>query len=368
MDAASVRFLRTVVLLAPLAAGPAWGGCPPRPAGVTPPPERQQVDLERELAQPWQAGGGIAVFCGPDGQPQAGRLPAPPRDAAEEQARRAEHFALARKLNMAKKGEAHPRGLPLAKAQFELLERFALGDAGAVWLREVADDTLRLFNKGYLDYDRALWASAVQQGRLPALSRLVTGKLTEAALFAGDARVFKFSGYAGPGAMAHPGAIGLGDAGLRCQFPASSELVDPHAILSHEFGHTRYGDPASGGTLLGEARTVERYENPVRVRNGFEPRALYFERVNQGALEAKKDSLIDRLLNLERQKGISVKDMSAVDRYHCDCPGPLPIILECEVRERPGAQDAASPGYEHDCKVNWKPEPAMLPTLPPLTK
>jgi len=61
---------------------------------------------------------------------------------------------------------------------------------------------------------------------------------------------------------------------------------------------------------------VERYENPVRVRNGYEARALYFERVNQGALKARKDSLVDRLLHLNVQKGISVKDMSAVDRYH----------------------------------------------------
>ena len=312
------RGIRIFVLLAPLfATAVAWGACPPKPAGVLPPSvERQQVDLERELDQPWQAGGEIVVFCGPEGLPQAGRLPHPPRDAAEEQARRGEHFALARKLNMAKKGEAHPLGLPLAKEQSALLQRFAMGDAGAVWLREVADDTLRLFNKGYLEYDRVLWSRSVRQGRLPALSLLITGKLTETALFAGDAQVFKFSGYAGPGAMAHPGAIGLGDGGLRCQFPASSELVDPHAILSHEFGHTRYGDPASGGTLLGEARTVERYENPVRVRNGYEARALYFERVNQGALKARKDSLVDRLLHLNVQKGISVKDMSAVDRYH----------------------------------------------------
>jgi len=226
------RGIRIFVLLAPLfATAVAWGACPPKPAGVLPPSvERQQVDLERELDQPWQAGGEIVVFCGPEGLPQAGRLPHPPRDAAEEQARRGEHFALARKLNMAKKGEAHPLGLPLAKEQSALLQRFAMGDAGAVWLREVADDTLRLFNKGYLEYDRVLWSRSVRQGRLPALSLLITGKLTETALFAGDAQVFKFSGYAGPGAMAHPGAIGLGDGGLRCQFPASSELVDPHAI------------------------------------------------------------------------------------------------------------------------------------------
>ena len=142
-----------------------------------------------------------------------------------------EHFALARKINLARKGEAHPLGLPLAAPQLALLERFAMSDAGAVWLREIADDTLRLFNQGYLEIDRTLWKRAVKSGRLPPLSKLLTGRLTDAALFAGDVQVFKFSGYSGPGAMAQPGAIGLGDAGLRCQFPSSDELVDPIAII-----------------------------------------------------------------------------------------------------------------------------------------
>lgn len=166
--------------------------------------------------------------------------------------------------------------------------------------------------------------------------------------------------------MAHPGAIGLGDAGLSCQFPASNELVDPFAIISHELGHTRYGDPASGGTLLGEARTVELYENPVRVRNGYEPRALYFERTSQRGLEAQKGSLVDRLLRLEREKGIDVKEMTAVDRFHCDCPGPLPIILDCEVRERPASADLPESDSlpVQKCKVNWRPETLRLPVLP----
>ena len=330
--------------------------CPSVPAGlVTLPDERQQVDLERELDQPWQAGGAIVLYCAPDGTPRAGRLSHPPHDATEEKARRAEHYALARRLNFARKGEAHPLGLPLAPAQIALLERFALSDAGAVWLREVADDTLRLFNRGYLEYDRTLWRRLLKEGRLPALSKLLTGRLTETAKFAGDAQVFKFSGYAGAGAMAHPGAIGLGDAGLRCHFPSRGDLVDPHAILSHEFGHTRYGDPASSGTLVGEALTVERYENPVRVRNGYEPRTVYFQRVNQGALEPQQGSLVERLLRLEKERGISVADHSAVDRYHCDCPGPLPIILDCEVRESL-AGEAELPSTEHDCKLNWQPE------------
>ncbi len=359
----SGRHFAVLALLACLAAAPARGACPPPPPGVVFPPEtRLPVDLERELARPWQAGGAIVVFCAPDGAPRVGRLPTPPASPGGEQARRAEHYALARRLNFARKGEAHPLGLPLARPQIELLERFAMSDAGAVWLREVADDTLRLFNKGYLEYDKALWKKSVAKGVLPSLSKLLTGRLTEAGQFAGDAQVFLFSGYAGPGAMAHPGAIGLGDAGLRCQFPSSGELVDPFAVISHEFGHTRYGDPTSSGSLLGEARTVERYENPVRLRNGYEPRALYFQRTAQGGLEARKDSLLDRVLRLEREQGISVSDMAAVDRYHCDCPGPLPVILECEVRQRPGADGILEPASEHDCKLNWKPD--SMPTLP----
>lgn len=361
---------RITVLLAcvgSLLGSPSHAACPPAPAGFAPPPEaRLQVDLIHELAADWQAGGEIVVICAPDGTPRAGRLTAPPRDAAAEQARRAEQFALAQRINMARRGEAHPLGLPLAEPQLALLERFAMSDAGAVWLREVADDTLRLFNKGYLEYDRTIWRQAVRGGRPPPLSKLLTGRLTEAALFAGDANVFKFSGYAGPGAAAHPGAIGLGDQGLQCRFPSSNELVDPLAIISHEFGHTRYGDPASGGNLLGEARTVELYENPVRERNGFEPRALYFERVNQGAPQARKGSLLERLLRLEKEKGISVKAMTPVDRYHCDCPGPLPIIIECEVRQRPAGVDTETglPQSDQDCKVHWKPESLSFPEFP----
>jgi len=349
-------------------AQPVFATCPAEPAGFAlPPPIRLQVDLIHALEQPWQAGGEIVLTCAPDGSPRAGRISVPPRNASEERALRAEHFVLAKRVNMARKGEAHPLGLPMAAPQLALLERFAMSDAGAVWLREVADDTLRLFNKGYLEYDAALWKRSVKQGKLPPLSKLLTGRLTEAALFAGDAQVFKFSGYAGPGAMAHPGAIGLGDRGLSCQFPSSNEFVDPMAILSHEFGHTRYGDPASGGNLIGEARTVELYENPVRIKNGFEPRALYFERVNQGTPQAKQGSLLERLLRLEREKGISIKEMTPVDRYHCDCPVPLPIILDCEVRQRSADKEGDSevPAYEQDCKVNWKTDVMQVPAIAP---
>lgn len=353
-----------ITLLLMLHASTAGAACPSAPKDLLPlAAHRQPVDLAHEFAQPWQAGGEIVLYCAPDGSPRAGRLATPSRNAAEERARREEHFALAQRLNFARKGEAHPLGLPLRQREIDLLERFALSDAGAVWLREVADDSLRLFNRGYLEYDPGLWKQALKTGRMPRLSKLLTGKLTETALFAGDAQVFKFSGYAGSGAMAHPGAIGLGDAGLRCQFPSSEELVDPHAILSHEFGHTRYGDPASSGSLIGEARTVERYENPVRARNGYEPRAVYYLRRDQKTEEAQQGSLLERLLQLEKERGISIADQTAVDRYHCDCPGPLPIILDCVVQERPGDGGVAT--TERDCKLHWRPEKGLNPLKPP---
>jgi len=249
-------------------------GLPVEP--LLPPATRLPVDLEAELATPWQAGGEIVLFPGPDGRPLAGRNPTPPVDAQEERARRLEHFALAYKLNLVTAPDTGPPiALPLTPEQVALLARFALSDAGAVWFREVADDTLRLFNKGYLAYDPVLWEKGRSAGQAVRLSDLITGGLSEAGLFAQDAALFRIFAHDGRGAMAANASIRLGREGLRCHFTLSDELVDPHAVLSHEFGHTRYGDARSAGTPLGEAATVAKYENPVRIRNGYPPRTVY---------------------------------------------------------------------------------------------
>jgi hypothetical protein len=338
-------------------AGAALAACPPPPAGFTRPvAANPPVDLTRELEAPWQAGGQIVLICTPKGAPKVGRLLQPPRNKAAEQARRSEQFAIARRINLARKGEAHPLGLPLAAPQLELLERFALSDAGAVWLRAITDDTLRLFNQGYLEYDPAVWKRGIKQGRLPPLSELLTGRLTETAQFADDADLFMFSGYAGHGAMAHPGAVGLGDAGIRERFPASNERVDPFAILSHELGHTRYGDPASAGSLQGEANTVTRYENPVRIRNGYPPRALYFVGIHPSGEAPLKRNYMERMLAVERVKGISVNELAAFDRYRI---GLMPIMLDCAARAQP-APEFRSADFKSECKLNWKPDAILF--------
>lgn len=354
------------ILIALIACLPLFAAavCPAPPKDYTPPPERRvQVDLIAELARPWQAGGEVVVICGPQGWPQAGRRAAPPRDAAEETQRRREAWKLVRMLNLARRAkEVKPKSLPITPDQEALLERFALSDAGAVWMREVVDDSLRLFNRGDLDAHRKVWDRALRTGKMPKLADLLTGKLTEGGQFADDEPLFKFYAYPGEGAQAEPGIIGLGDAGFRCQFPASSQMVDPHAILSHEFGHTRYGDPTSAGSLMGEAATVERYENPVRERNGYEPRTVYYLRQPGGELQEGKTGLLKRLLKLQTVEGISVEDRTAIEQIHCQCPAPLPVILDCEVRQRPSGEqtgaDSLPIGPDMDCKVNWKPKPA----------
>ncbi|MCX7672734.1 MAG: hypothetical protein N2Z63_03895 [Thiobacillaceae bacterium] len=317
----------------------------PAQAAVVPPGERTSaVDLARELAAPWQAGGAIVLYADASGQPRAGRDPAPPADAAEEQARRAEHWALARRLNLVTAaGMGPPAALPLMPEQLALLERFALSDAGAVWFRELADDTLRLFNKGYLDYDAALWRAAQDEGRRLPLSALISGRLSEEGLLAQDAIVFRIYAYDGPGAMASANSVRLGLAGMRCHFSFSQELVDPMAVLSHEFGHTRYGDARSAGTPLGEAHTVARYENPVRLRNGYPPRTVYYLRLDARTPIQPRDALMQRLLAQWRAGRIEIDTLDPVQRLHCACGPEEDETVDC----------TAGPPERPDCSLRW---------------
>jgi hypothetical protein len=353
------RYCARVFLLATLPTS-IWAACPPPPKDFFVPPTRLgPVDLVRNLGQPWQAGGEIVLACRPDGWPQAGRRKEAPRDRKTEMARRREAWKLVRMYNLARKpGEVMPTSLPVTPDQEALLERFALSDAGAVWMREVVNDTLRMFNRGDLDARRKVWSHARRTGKMPKLTALLTGKLSVSGQFSQDEPMFKIYAYAGKGAQAEPGLIGLGDGGFSSEFPASGQLVDPLAILSHEFGHTRYGDPNSAGSLLGEAMTVEHYENPVRKLDGFEPRTVYYVRQPVGDLKVKKPGLLSRMVHLRTVEGISVEDRQAIEQIHCQCPAPLPVILDCNEHQRATADQPGTgllePASDVDCKVNWK--------------
>jgi hypothetical protein len=300
------------------------------------------------------------VYADAESAPRAGRGSDPPAHADAERARRAEHFALARKLNLVTQTRVVPLALPLTETQIELLERFALSDAGAVWFREVADDTLRLFNQGYLEVDAARWREFLAGGPRPALSRLITGRLSEAGLFAQDAAVFRVFAFDGFGAMAAAASIRMGLSGFRCHFQFGGEAVDPQGVLSHEFGHTRYGDPRSAGLPLGEARTVARYENPVRLRNGFAPRTVYYLRVDPGRTSAgTRDPLLARLLAWRQEKGLRLADLEPVRGLYCECPGAPDTLRDCLAGSHAGVEAAG------ECSLRWVAVRVDAPQAPP---
>jgi hypothetical protein len=348
--------LLLLAVLAALTYGPVWAAT--TTDAIQPPAEtRQPVDLEQELSALWQAGGEIVLFAAADGTPRVGRRATPPSDVAEEQARRAEHFALARKLNLVTAYRVVAMALPLAAEQIELLHRFALSDAGAVWFREMADDTLRLFNQGYLDYDAVVWQAYLDGGPRPPLSALISGRLSEAGLFAQDATVFRIYAYDGIGSMAAAASVRMGRKGFRCQFLMSGESVDPFAILSHEFGHSRYGDPRSAGLPLGEAQTVARYENPVRLRNGFPPRLVYYLRLDPGRPPITRNPLLLRLLAWRDPPKLRLADLESVDGLYCEC-AEAPGLHDCLAllpAEGEAARSTTSPTLPDAelCELRW---------------
>jgi len=343
-------------LLAALVCGQVWAEATTE--AIQPPSDtRLAVDLEREHGARWQAGGEIEVFAAEDGVFRVGRRSTPPTDAAEEHARRAEHFALARKLNLVTAHRVVPMALPLFPEQIDLLQRFAMSDAGAVWFRELADDTLRLFNQGYLDYDAVAWRAHLDGGPRPPWSALITGRLSEAGLFAQDASVFRIYAYDGIGSMAAAASVRMGRRGFRCQFQMSGEVVDPFVLLSHEFGHSRYGDPRSAGLPLGEAQTVGRYENPVRLRNGFPPRLVYFLRLDPGRPTITRNLLLQRLLAWRDPPKLRLADLESVDGLYCEC-ADAPGLHDCLAllpADGEAARSASSPALPDAelCELRW---------------
>jgi len=246
------------------------------------------VDLNCELARLFQAGGKIVLTKGINNQILAYRAHTPPANRSEEMENRIENWRIFRLLNIAREdslesseptnpsdpaNSANSIDFEISDDQVTLLERFALTDYGAVFIREVVTDMLVHFNKGYFEMSSSIDLYNIDL-KFVKLSQLLTGKLSEEGEW-DITYLFTVNSCAGYGAKAQPGFITLGYKGFRKTFPLSQELVDPLAIIAHEFGHTKYGDPKSGGHEAGEAATVRNYENFVRILNRYPPRREY---------------------------------------------------------------------------------------------
>lgn len=222
-------------------------------------------DLSEELGGQNQSGGRIIVTQDQDGKVKVIRLPEPKLSFAEEMAQREEVFQLFKKINIVKSDELGPNEEIPNEKVMNLLHEFALSDVGAVWLRRVTDDTIANINRGYLEIDP----------KKKKLLDLVTGKSTEDAQFDSDFVLFKIYSFSGKGARGGGARVGIGDELFRDTFPSSGQKIDPLAIISHEFGHTRYGDINSGEHIHGEADCVEHFENPARIHNHYDERLTY---------------------------------------------------------------------------------------------
>ena len=118
-------------------------------------------------------------------------------------------------------------------------------------------------------------------------AEVLAGGVTEDAVMEDDyisKPVFIIASFPGTRAYSFSGGITIGRTEFGKYFCFSGEKVDPLAIISHEFGHTRFADPLSGDSssctgaqaLLSEAKVVREYENPVRVLNGYPERDIYY--------------------------------------------------------------------------------------------
>lgn len=192
---------------------------------------------------------GVALSVAPL-QAQVMQLSSPASTANQQATTRFLQVALGRGLEV-------PRGQAL-----EVVREYAKTDFGQEMIGKVLADFDQAFNQG--------WVNA-------------RGDLTEEG---------EFAGYT-PFRIVH--SDGSAQASLRRielpehfaeHFFGSGLRVFPLAILHHEFGHTQFGQPPGSEDILTnqhgsrlrvehEMEIVERFENPVRLRYGYEARTSY---------------------------------------------------------------------------------------------
>lgn len=64
------------------------------------------------------------------------------------------------------------------------------------------------------------------------------------------------------------------------KYPFTDQLIDPLAVIHHEFEHTRFGLwKYDVGSLREEVAAVVHSENTVRILRDFEPRYVYYQRI-----------------------------------------------------------------------------------------
>lgn len=227
------------------------------------------VNYENELKREFTAGGKIQLNISKNGQLIAHQNDYPAYSLEDEMSIRSEAWKIFVKVNTEHNGQEQ-----LTEKQIACLYQFSQTKYGAIWFRELAVLTIAALNKGYFEIDQKQLQSFKDGIQVP-LSSLLTGEVSMDGALADDFQPLKILPTDGVGAFGEGICIYLGTKGFKEYFSYGGQIVDPMAIIGHEFGHTILGDYTSGENIEGEARTVRDYENPIRVINGFAPRKCY---------------------------------------------------------------------------------------------
>lgn len=176
---------------------------------------------------------------------------------------RIKNWLIFKQLHLAnKEDEVFAGSFPVSTQLKLFLYHFALSDAGALWVQQVVNFDLYLIQNQY-------YKVRVKNNKL---------QITETDKFLFEVAYSKFYIIQTP-LPTHAGGnfIAIQNNFLNKKvFSQSKQKIDHQAILSHEFGHTQFGDPSTRANIYMEAETVRRYENPVRKLNNFLPRKTYF--------------------------------------------------------------------------------------------
>ena len=163
------------------------------------------------------------------------------------------------------RGEEAPRGQAL-----KVIQEYLGSDFGQEMASTVVADFDRALAQGHLSADGEVTLEGQLAGYEPF--RIVHGER---------------------GAQASLNRIWLPQS-FPSHFAGSGQAILPVAILHHEFGHTKYGTPAGSADVVTdehgsrlsvdhELEIVNRYENPVRLRYGYEPRHSYHNHLGEKA-------------------------------------------------------------------------------------
>lgn len=191
-----------------------------------------------------------------------------PENKTEEMRNRENNFRLIEKINFSNELRLELKKNSNLK---KLFQEFHQSDVGAYWFSLLAKDNIKKLNNGYFEI-----AKDLNPFKIYEVFEILTGQLNWPAFDAKAELVFRFDIFYGYGAFGSKSHITIGNLGFRKLFPGNCQKVDPIAILSHEFGHTRFSSITESHTLQGEREVVRLYENPVRRMNGHDDRVSYY--------------------------------------------------------------------------------------------